>query len=187
MDKKFKEIETLIKTTVPEQVKPTSDLNAKPTYASALSANVLSSNEKQTNKSMIMTQKPDDIAQREKNLILYGYVESLEKDVENLYKFCRSINPNLDPVKIYRLGRKSAEGGATRPIKFIFSTREEAKSMLKDFFTAKRHDNLYLRNDYSIEERDEIRKLVEQAKKLNSESDRKRYWRVQGCPGRIYI
>ena len=185
MDKKFKEMETSIKTTILEQEKPTLDSKVVPTYASALSANsISSSNEEQINKSTVMSRKSEDIERRERNLILYGYKESesLTEDQVNLFKFCTSINPNIDPVKIYRLGRKNAEDSATRPIKYIFRSREEAKSMMKDFYTAtERHDNLYLKNDYSMEERDEIRKLVDQVKKLNSENNQER-WKVRGCP-----
>ena len=130
-----------------------------------------------------MSRKSEDIERREKNLILYGYKESesFTEDQENLFEFCTSINPSINPVKVYRLGIKNAED-ATRPIKYIFRSREEAKSMMKDFYTAtERHDNLYLKNDYSMEERDEIRKLVDQVKKLNSENNQEQ-WKVRGCP-----
>ena len=127
----------------------------------------------------------DEAERRSKNLILYGFRENKnpQDDQKNLTKLFQTINPEYIPLKMYRLGRKEQDEKAIRPVKIILKSREESEATLHEFMSKKEQfDRLYLKKDYSLQEREEIRKIVNEAKRLNAGNNHDHHWIVRGCP-----
>ena len=127
----------------------------------------------------------DEVERRSKNLILYGFRENKnpQDDQKNLTKLFQTINPEYIPLKMYRLGRKEQDEKAIRPVKIILKSREESEATLHEFMSKKEQfDRLYLKKDYSLQEREEIRKIVNKAKRLNAGNNHDHHWIVRGCP-----
>ena len=81
---------------------------------------------------------------------------------------------------MYRLGRQDEK--TIRPVKIILQNSVESEATLQEFTSKKEQfDRLYLRKDYSLQEREEIRKTVNEAKRLNA-NDPGHHWIVRGCP-----
>ena len=72
-----------------------------------------------------------------------------------------------------------------RPIKLIFKTEKEKENILVKYKdVAHNYDRVYMRNDYSTDERCKIKSFVEEAKRKNSENGHNNNikWKVRGCP-----
>ena len=93
----------------------------------------------------------------------------------------QTIDVQCTPRKLYRLGRK--EPNKIRPIKLIMSEKKEKHEIIDKFrLKSRNYKNIFIREDYSSQERDEIRRYVEQAKHRNANETEVR-WYVKGCPG----
>ena len=133
---------------------------------------------------LAMKKLDDEAARRSKNLILYGFRENKnpQDDQNNLSQLFQTIKPEYVPLKMYRLGRKEQNEKTIRPVKIILQSQEESEATLQEFASKKeKFDRLYLRKDYSLHEREEIRKTVNEAKRLNA-NDSGHHWIVRGCP-----
>ena len=54
--------------------------------------------------------------------------------------------------------------------------------------TIRNYKNIYIREDYSCTEREEIKKYVDEAKKRNENREPEIRWHVKGCPrSRLYL
>ena len=92
----------------------------------------------------------------------------------------QTINVQCTPRKMYRLGKK--EPNKNRPIKMIMSEKREKYEIIDKFkLKSRNYKNIFIREDYSSQEREEIRRYVEEAKKRNANEIEVR-WYVKGCP-----
>ena len=118
-------------------------------------------------------------------MIIYGVKESDSETDESAIKLLESIDIEFTPRKTYRLGRR--EANKIRPIKVVMSNdQEKQRIMAKLKSAAAQHEKIFIRKDYSTEERDQIQKFVEEAKKRNRIDESESKWRVKGCPRKIF-
>ena len=133
---------------------------------------------------------------REKNVIIFRAQESnsnLKDEIskhdkelaEKLIRHCKGeINDNTIE-KLVRLGRK--EPGKTRPLLIAFKDLESKKDLFRNVSelgketTPEELKSLALEHDMTIKEREEKKKLVEEAKRLNQENPEYRHI-VKGAP-----
>ena len=176
IEERLTTFEESIKDMMVEQVKNNSN-PAPPsvTYASAVSTNVTSDKSSISMMHQNQTQKQacDELNRRKRNVIVYGFEENEDKikDHASIRKFVQEIDPRHDPVIVYRLGAAMATKKQDRPIKLIFKTEKEKENILVKYKdAAHKYDRVYIRNDYSTDERCKIKSFVEEAKRKNLET-----------------
>ena len=192
IEKRLKEIENLFRKGIDEKIELAIHRNLdkkKQTYASVLSSN--QENEiKTANQALEYSRSNtsnEEISRRSKNVIVYKLeeCEDIVADQERIQKFLHQVNINSTSIKTYRLGRKT-ESKMTRPVKIIFDNAEDAEETLRRSIVNRRStelENVHIRKDYSSEERDLIRAMVQEAKAKNSnEATEGVQWKVRGCP-----
>ena len=132
--------------------------------------------------------------ERSRNLIIHGVPELKEEndsikkkshDEEFVTIFLTKIDIALKPLAIHRIGKPS---NRDRPIKVIMNNEQEQINIMRNPPKLKDADEqfkkLRITDDFTIEEREEIRKWVQKAElKNNEEGENKRYiWCVRGTP-----
>lgn len=161
----------------------------KPTYASALSSyqekKIKTTSE--VSEHSLSDASNDEILRRNKNVIVYGLkeCEDLVTDQKLIRKFLHQINAIAEPRKTYRLGRNTIENKMIRPVKIIFNSEEDADGTLCCYRMnggSKDLETTFVRKDYSSEERDQIRAMVQEARAKNEREDTGVTWKVRGCP-----
>ena len=123
--------------------------------------------------------------ERSRNLIIHGVPQLKEEndsiknkshDEEFVNKFLTNIDIAQKPLAIHRIGKPS---NRDRPIKVIMNNDQEQINIMRNFSKLKDADEqfkkLRITDDFTIEEREEIRKWVQKAKlKNNEEGENKR-------------
>ena len=134
--------------------------------------------------------------QRKNNIILYKVPEPQDKEANDRLKSDKNIVQQLmshlkvrgEPVKVYRLGKyeEAKKNQGSRPIKVEFENHEKQTEIMSN--TRKMKDapehlkGISLSYDLSEDQRDELKKMVNQAKKDTLES-KNSVWKVRGYPG----
>ena len=114
-------------------------------------------------------------------------IKNKSHDEEFVTIFLTKIDIALKPLAIHRIGKPS---NRDRPIKVIMNNEQEQINIMRNLPKLKDADEqfkkLCITDDFTIEEREEIRKWVQKAKlKNNEEGENKRYiWCVRGTPKR---
>ena len=130
----------------------------------------------------------EETQRRCKNAIIYGLKEEeLEsEDQRSVLSLLQAIEVETTPIKAYRLGRR--EPNKHRPIKLILNEKKEKYEIFDKFkLKSRRYKNIYIREDYTCKEREEIKKYVDEAKKRNI-SETEMRWYVKGCPrSKLYL
>jgi uncharacterized coiled-coil protein SlyX len=128
---------------------------------------------------------------RVNNIIIYGISEQRvddnvsvqEQDTEFMSTFLEEIEVNVTPKQILRLGQESA--GRNRPLKVIMKCPEDKSAVMSSLNKLKNADaplrGVSVRDDYTIEERQLIKTLTEEAKRKNEEEN-VTHWKVRGTP-----
>ena len=137
---------------------------------------------------------------RAKNIIIHGADEVGEthdkikkEDEEYIKQIFMKIGVTHEPILVTRLGRPSES--RSRPIKIVMKSKEDKDNIMKNLGRLKGTERYFgkisVKDDYTTNERDEIRLLTERAKKQNVENperihkvrgDSKNGWRVVSFP-----
>ena len=122
---------------------------------------------------------------RDMNLIIHGINEGEQNDQHYLPKFLDILGVNQESVQAsHRLGRKSCE--KRRPLKVVMRSvkeKEDLMSRLGRLRTAEdKFRKVSVTDDYTEDERREIRRWVEMAKEKNANNATNYEWKVRGTP-----
>ena len=129
---------------------------------------------------------------RSKNLIIFGVAETGDDadDVKNndgimIGKFFEAITVQAKPLNFYRLGKPETD--KIRPLKLEMASSTERNFVMKNLKllkgTEKELGKLSVKEDYTKNERVQIKKFVDTAKAKNAEeNDPSHYWVVRGTP-----
>lgn len=125
------------------------------------------------------------------NLVIYGISEQRvddnvslqDQDKEFMNTLLGAIEVNVSPKQILRLGKEST--GRNRPVKVILKCEDDKNKIMSSLNKLKNADEslrgISVRDDYTIEERQLIKTMTEEAKRKN-EADNVTYWKVRGTP-----
>ena len=142
----------------------------------------------------------DDDEERKRSVIIYNVEESHEEDIAariehdttKIVEICKYLGNDefneYSMEKIIRLGAK--EAGKTRPLKVCVDTMITKFKIIRNTHKLKdsEYDSISIQHDLTQEQRADIRKLVELAKKKELEDPSGNYiYRVRGPPGRKFI
>ena len=127
---------------------------------------------------------------RTNNFIIYGLSETQgdntnlqENDKILMKSFLQTIEVDVTPKQVMRLGRK--EGEKNRLLKVIMSNLDDKEKVMSNLNKLKNaNENLRcisVRDDYTQEERNLLKAMNDEAKKKN-EQDRVTHWKVRGSP-----
>ena len=196
IEKRLNEIENLLKINIDEKIERAIHRNLykeKQTYASAVTLNKENEIMSTEQEYRPCNTSKEEVSRRNKNVIVYGLeeCEDMVEDQENIQNFLHQLNINSTPTKTYRLGRKT-EITKTRPVKIVYDNADDADETLQRSRLNRRlieRKNVHVRRDYSSEDRDQIRAIVQEAKMKNShEATKGVTWKVRGCPrSKLYI
>ena len=129
---------------------------------------------------------------RSKNLIIIGVAETGDDadDVKNndgimIGKFFEAITVQAKPLNFFRLGKPETDN--IRPLKLEMASSTERNFVMKNLKllkgTEKELGKLSVKEDYTKNERGQIKKFVVTAKAKNAEeNDPSHYWVVRGTP-----
>ncbi len=125
------------------------------------------------------------------NIIIYGVTEQRvddnvsiqEHDKEFFTSLLEAIDINVTPKQITRLGKEQA--GKTRPVKVVLKSVADKGKIMSSLNKLKNVDEpirgISVRDDYTIEERQLIKSMAEEAKRKN-DNDNVTHWKVRGTP-----
>ena len=129
---------------------------------------------------------------RENNIIIYGIDEvhvgnkeaAVAQDKEFVDSFLETIDVEASPKQVVRIG-KEATPGKCRPVKLILRKIEDKTAIMSNLNKLKHAgaswNSISIREDYTIEERQLIKQMHEEAKRRN-EADEVTHWKVRGTP-----
>lgn len=130
---------------------------------------------------------------RDQNIIIHGIDEGNEVDYDNIYlkKLFAIIEMNhTSPTIAHRLGMKKPDG--PRPMKITMETKNEKDKFMSQLgklkYAGAEYKKISVTDDYTLEEREEIRRWVTSAKRKNEAEEKenkgkKSYvWKVRGTP-----
>ena len=128
---------------------------------------------------------------RAMNVIIHGVSESdsnAKDDDDAVYidGFLGVLGVNAKPASIVRLGKKVPN--KTRPLKMKMSSEDDKTSIMSRLSNLKGADEKFCKisvtDDYTPDEREEIRRFVDDAKAANTNegADSKYIWKVRGDP-----
>jgi len=156
-------------------------------------------------KSMTMAERERE--SRAANIIMYNVKESTVEGLENRWiddrSFCMDLFNKVlgipvsenDIKRFVRLGKRdptSIASGKSRPILIQFRDRVIKNMIMESLSKLKNADDNYKRiiftHDMIKEDRDDYKKLVEEAKKSQEENTSGEYiYRVKGTPGKFVL
>ena len=140
---------------------------------------------------IIKATKNDELVQasererRSTNFIIYGMKEETDKTSDQLFvhSFLDILGITSRPKLIIRLGKK--DENKKRPVKVIMNSSNEKDSVMSRLMNLKNADEIYrslsITDDYTVEERDQIREWVHKANTKN-EGESTNTWKVRGTP-----
>ena len=144
---------------------------------------------------LVMTESKNDelLQQRERklrscNIIIHGVEEekenSTETDEQFVTEFLSALGVNQEPKSTVRLGR--AENNKRRPLRLTMNTDEEKDTVMARLPNLKNAEDklkmISVTDDYTVDERNEIKTWVEKAKKKNEKETGDVVWKVRGTP-----
>ena len=145
-------------------------------------------------RSIIKENKNDElITERERqlratNIIIHGMGEEIEngkeKDVEFVIAFLEKLGKKSKPSSNVRLS--NFDPNKTRPLKLKMSSEAEKEHIMSRRPNLKNAEDRFRKvsgtENYTVEERKEIKKYVEKAKEPNRNETRNIIWKVRGTP-----
>ena len=149
-----------------------------------------------TNFKQIMTEERNEqlIQERERkrratNVIVHGVKEEGDSnDKSFVEELLVKIGITTVPESVVRLGMipEVPVANKVRPIKIRFKLPEEKDNMMSRLSNLKRAEDKFrkisITDDYTIEERQEIKKFVDEAKRRNETEEGNFFWRTRGSP-----
>ena len=126
---------------------------------------------------------------RAMNIIIHGVKEESEAEVQHDKKYVEDLldilGVDCKPDSTTRLGKKE-DSTKSRPLKVKFKSEDVKDRVMSRLPNLKCADDRFrkisITDDYTIEERQEIRKFVDEAKSKNNNEKGNFYWRVHGSP-----
>ena len=208
MTKKLEKVGNVIKESLLQQVRENNKkmeeklnqvITENKSYADTLKNN-LSERHNQSNagcsdfRSIIKENKNDElITERERqlratNIIIHGVGEeienAMEKDEEFVTAFLGKLGIESKSSSNVRLG--NFDPNKTRPLKLKMSSEAEKENIMSRLPNLKNAEDRFRKvsvtEDYTVEERKEIKKYVEKAKEQNRNETRGIIWKVRGTP-----
>ena len=208
MRKKLEKVGNVIKESLLQQVRENNKkmeeklnqvITENKSYADTLKKN-LSERHNQSNagcsdfRSIIKENKNDElITERERqlratNIIIHGVGEEIEngkeKDEEFVTAFLGKLGIESKSSLNVRLG--NFDPNKTRPLKLKMSSEAEKENIMSRLPNLKNAEDRFRKvsvtEDYTVEERKEIKKYVEKAKEQNRNETRGIIWKVHGTP-----
>ena len=145
-----------------------------------------------------------DKESRRNNVILYKVTESTAQRAEDRNKedvaFClRLFNNGLhagvaeeDLLHVFRLGRRGEDEDTARPLLVQLGSYTQKNVIMESLYKLKHADTQYKRvvvsHDMTKSEREECKKLVEEAKTRKAQDQSGEYlYRVRGTPGKMKV
>jgi len=133
----------------------------------------------------------NEMKERENNLIMFHLVEG-SSDRANVLKILKHLSDDIvdtDIVKIIRLGK--SKDNHVRPLLLRFSNIKSKDSIMKNVFKIKSLDENFnhigISHDLTIEQRKELKTLVDEAKSLEVSNKDGFLFRVRGPVGKWKI
>ena len=109
---------------------------------------------------------------------------AVAQDKEFVDSFLETIDVEASPKQVVRIG-KEATPGKCRPVKLIMRKIEDKTAIMSNLNKLKHAgaswNSISIRDDYTIEERQLIKQMHEEAKRRN-EADEVTHWKVRGTP-----
>ena len=126
---------------------------------------------------------------RSTNIIIHGVEEKTENVSESDEKYIKDLmyhlGVSIKPESITRLGiNDNAKKG--RPIKVRFVNEKEKSKVMSHLSNLKKAEEKFrqisITDDFTMEERKEIKRFVDEAKSKNETEQGNFFWRVRGSP-----
>ena len=123
---------------------------------------------------------------RKVNIIIHGLDEKSDGDEVSIKKIFDLMGMEIDPSMTHRLGAKKEN--RARPVKIVMKSESHKASFMSKLWMLKHGINQKIRvtDDYTWEEREEIRRWIKMANERNekdNEGRTKNYkWKVRGTP-----
>jgi hypothetical protein len=125
---------------------------------------------------------------RDLNIIIHGINESETPDDFFIKELFDIMEVNTGPVMAHRLGEKKAD--RPRPIKIVMDTKEHKAEFMSKLWKLRyaepAHNKARITDDYTLEEREEIKRWVKMAKDKtendHEEGMMEHVWKVRGTP-----
>ena len=123
---------------------------------------------------------------RESNIIIYGAkLELGETDQSYLKEFFDVIGVSVTPKNITRIGKE--DNGRPQPLKITLENIEHKNQIMSRLSNLKNAENKYrstsVRDDYTYEERQLVKKFNEQARSMNTKENPTNFsYKVRGDP-----
>ena len=152
-----------------------------------------------------LTEREREIEKRKKNVVIFnapenagasGWKEQRDLDLDYVIELTNEVlGESIDRNeigKIYRLGHRNFNGGeACRPILVEFTqgtTKNLIMHNVNKLRNLEKFKNVVISHDMSKNEREECKKLVEEAKQQESNDTSGEFlYRVRGLPGQLKI
>ena len=107
-----------------------------------------------------------------------------EKDEEFVIAFLGKLGIKAKPASIVRLG--NSDPNKIRPLKLKMNSEAEKENIMSRLSNLKNAEDRFRKvsvtEDYTVEERKEIKNWVEKAKEQNRNETRDIIWKVRGTP-----
>jgi hypothetical protein len=162
----------------------------------------LSSIQKMVDVTKSMAEEEKEKEARSNNIIIYRVPESTDTSFEGRQKHDKAtiidilrelIDKDLDETEIqktFRLGKMNIDASKQRPILVQFVNRMTKNYLMNNLYYIKKthYKDIVISHDMTKNERDQCKKLVEEAKKKElEESSGEWIFRVRGLPGQMKI
>ena len=187
IDKKLRDVITENKSYA-DAVKDSAQRLTQNTASSSIEGDFRSIMKETKNNELVQEQERKS---RSRNIIIHGIAEisgdnKKIHDEEFIKSLLNTIEIDIKPNAIMRLGNATTK--QDRPIKLIMSSELEKNSIMNNLRKLKdaeaKFKKLRITDDYTVEEREEIKKWVNKANLKNSEEGENSHhiWRVRGSP-----
>lgn len=121
---------------------------------------------------------------REKNVIIHGLEEADVCDTKLVENIFEATATHHKPAHIIRLGQKNKD--KIRPLLINMTNTDEKEEFMSKLWMLKnvrsRFGNISIAHDLTLEERNLIKKWVEEAERRNMQETNEYRWRVRGTP-----
>ena len=127
---------------------------------------------------------------RERNIVIHGCDETNEGDQASIKKLFSIMEMDTGPTIVHRLGAKKKDG--VRPIRIVMESESQKTKFMSNLWKLKYADSaikkIRVTDDYTWEERQEIRRWVTMAEERNKREEEGKNgntnykWKVRGTP-----
>ena len=132
-----------------------------------------------------LAKKNNNAEKRDQNIIIHGIDERKYTEAQYLAEFFNVLELDLNSMSAsHRLGTK--QNDRIRPLKIIMKSVKEKGKVMSRLGRLKGADEVFKKisvtDDYTMEEREEIKRWVIMAKEKNMTGTKDYVWKVRGTP-----